>query len=370
MLVDEAGQAAVCLTNRAAVRGFVSGRIFLSDQRTNKRSDLFLDQQKAGKNFTAESMLIIIYPLIVISLALMLLNLESTVSAEATESNDCGKRHGETYKICPRHLSEFQSKGLAILDDILTEEEISSIETIYNDYMSNGSPDKQGKDFCDMSKPFDTPRDQYSVINAMLPRIYYPELQGNIYEKVAASIARQLFSDVEMVIDYDQLLDKSPGASDAVFAWHQDMAYWPPPSMTPDTRTVTFSLALDSTTLQNGCIKYIPGSGVNKSLRNHNPLGKNREESHAIQIAVDETAERVEFAQVRRGSASIHDEYVVHGSGGNLSNKSRRTYVIAFRTKKTVETERAAGFTHSHNDKVNWDVFNKWGSDSNINNEL
>jgi len=29
-----------------------------------------------------------------------------------------------------------------------------------------------GRDFCDMSKPYDTPRENYSVINAMLPRRY------------------------------------------------------------------------------------------------------------------------------------------------------------------------------------------------------
>lgn len=38
----------------------------------------------------------------------------------------------------------------------------------------------------------------------------------------------------------------------------------------------------------------------------------------------------------------------------------RRTYVVAFRTEDTVAQERAAGFTHSHNDDVNWDTFNRW----------
>lgn len=68
----------------------------------------------------------------------------------------------------------------------------------------------------------------------------------------------------------------------------------------------------------------------------------------------------IKYAEVSRGSASIHDEYVVHGSGGNLSNGPRRTYVIAYRTAETVSRERAAGFTHSHNDQVNWDLFNGW----------
>jgi hypothetical protein len=30
-----------------------------------------------------------------------------------------------------------------------------------------------------------------------------------------------------MMKDYDQLLNKRHGKSDAIFAWHQDMGYWP-----------------------------------------------------------------------------------------------------------------------------------------------
>jgi len=191
---------------------------------------------------------------------------------------NCGYRKEDIYILCQSQINSFHTSGLAILPNMLSNEEILTIETIYDQYMRDGSPEKQGKDFCDMSKPFDTPRENYSVINAMLPRIYYPELQGNIYERVTASIAQQLFPDTPMLLDYDQLLDKNPGASDAVFAWHQDMAYWPNTEMTPDTRTVTFSLALDSTNQQNGCIRYIPGSGVKKELRPHLPLGNSREE--------------------------------------------------------------------------------------------
>jgi phytanoyl-CoA hydroxylase len=279
----------------------------------------------------------------------------------APTASTCGRRYGTRYLLCPAQLTAFKEGGLAIADGVLSPAEVAEIETVYDRYMAEGSAQLQGKDFCDMSKPFDTPRANYSVINAMLPRRYYPELQGNVYEQIAQSIADQLFPDTEMVIDYDQLLDKAPGASNAVFAWHQDMAYWPQPTMTPDTRTVTFSLALDSTTKENGCIRYVPGSGTSKSLRPHVPIGSTRDESHAISAVVEDD-EMVAFAQIKRGSLSMHDEYVVHGSGGNLSPGSRRTYVLAFRPADTVARERAAGFTHSHNDKVNWDVFNQWDS--------
>ena len=60
---------------------------------------------------------------------------------------------------------------------------------------------------------------------------------------------------------------------------------------------------------------------------------------------------------IQRGSVTIHDERIVHGSGGNSSDVWRKTYVMAFRPQETVEEERAMGFTHSHNDTVNWETF-------------
>ena len=158
--------------------------------------------------------------------------------------------------------------------------------------------------------------------------------------------------------DYDQLLDKRPGKGDAVFAMHQDMAYWPPAFLTAnDTRTVTLTLAIDDETAENGCIRYVPGSQKERKLRPHRPLAKSRDEGHAVvaQVADDEV---IRLAEVPRGGVTLHDEWVVHGSPGNQSPRHRRTYVIAFRTRAIVDAERAAGFTHSHNDDVNWDVFN------------
>jgi len=135
-----------------------------------------------------------------------------------------------------------------------------------------------------------------------------------------------------------------------------DMAYWPNTKMTPLTTTVTFSLAIDSTSEANGCLRYVPGSGKAKTLRPHRPLGSSRDDAHAVQAEMHD-ADEVVLAPVPRGSATIHDEWVVHGSGGNTSSGERRTYVVAFRAAETIKLERAAGFTHSHNDEVNWDTF-------------
>ena len=75
------------------------------------------------------------------------------------------------------------------------------------------------------------------------------------------------------------------------------------------------------------------------------------DEAHAV-VAEVASGETVRTAPVGRGGVTLHDEWVVHGSPGNNSPRHRRTYVIAFRARAIHEAERAAGFTHSHNDEV------------------
>ena len=98
--------------------------------------------------------------------------------------------------------------------------------------------------------------DDYSIVNVMLPRRYHPPWQDSVFERRARDVAVQLQGD-GMELDYDQLLAKQPFKDDAVFAWHQDMAYWPD---TPDTRTATIWLAIDDSTLENGCMRFVPAT--------------------------------------------------------------------------------------------------------------
>jgi len=223
-----------------------------------------------------------------------------------------------------------------------------------------------GKDFCDMAGGFDRTPDQFSIVNAMLPRRYYPAWQGNVYELRCSSIAQQLAGD-RMQIDYDQLLAKRPHKEDAIFPWHQDSAYWPPFKSEPTTTTMW--LAIDNSTCENGCMRFLPGSHKEPSLRSHIPAnGKTREEAHALVCNVDDTENGPDlshYVPIRRGDITVHNERVVHGSGPNLSDGWRRAYVIAFRKSECIEEERSMGFSHSHNDTTNWDTYHDWGKATN-----
>ncbi|KAJ7547869.1 hypothetical protein O6H91_08G107500 [Diphasiastrum complanatum] len=186
---------------------------------------------------------------------------------------------------------------------------------------------------------------------------YNPQLKGNLYERRAASIANQLLGP-DMVFDYDQLLAKPPNKPDAEFKWHQDLAYWP---VTKDTRTASFWLAIDDARVENGCLRFVPGSHLEENLRNHSPLHGDREKSHTLAAELLES-DKPRPAEIDRGDVTVHHERILHGSGGNFSSESwRRAWVIAFRSRDTVAEERRIGFTHSHNDKL--DVLNAVGKE-------
>jgi hypothetical protein len=267
------------------------------------------------------------------------------------------RRSGLKYMITPEEVAQYHDQGYLILNGFLTEEEMTTLDPWFDHFVQGKEPN-MGKDFCDMSQPYGTPMEEFRLVNAMLPSKYRPELVNNIYYQIAQSVADQLYSG-QAVMDYEQFLAKKPQKEAAEFAMHQDLGYWP---KTENTWTATFSLALSDSALENGCLQVCPGTNKEPELRKHVPKSfqndsqgadVKRDESHTLVIESKATDEIV-YLPVKRGSVTIHDERIVHGSGGNVSNEWRKTYVMAFRDAETVRQERAMGFTHSHNDEVNW----------------
>lgn len=254
-------------------------------------------------------------------------------------------RQGDFYQVTPEEVECFRRDGYVHLRGVLSEDDLAELEQTYDRFL-RGEIEVAGRDFCDMSADYRRPVEEYAVVNVMLPRKYEPALRGNVYERRAASIAEQLCGP-DMQLDYDQLLAKTPFRDDAVFQWHQDLAYWP---ITPDTRTASFWLAIDDATVENGCIHFLPGSQREPELRPHRPLHGDRKKSHTLVADVDPERDHFRPTPIARGDVTVHHERTLHGSPGNKTAGWRRAYVIAFRARETVAAERRMGFTHSHND--------------------
>jgi hypothetical protein len=260
----------------------------------------------------------------------------------------------DAYPLSATQVANYQHDGYLTLPGVVSEPELRALEQTFQRFIEGRVPG-MGRDFCDMSGPYGRAFEDFNLVNAVLPRVYDPSLADNVFERRAAAIARQLIGD-DIALDYDQFLAKRPQRARAVFAWHQDLGYWP--TGTPDTRTVTCSLALDNATLENGCLQVVPGTHREPELRSHRPSAWSscpelREEAHTLTVELRPSDSPVALP-VRRGSITVHNERIVHGSPGNTTDGWRRTYVVAFRSLRTVEYERRIGFTHSHNDLVNW----------------
>ena len=273
-------------------------------------------------------------------------------------------RKGEQYTITDEDVKQYAEKGYVVLPNVVTDEELEFIEHWFDHFVAGKEREHMGRDFCDMSQPYGTPFEQFQLINAMLPSKYCPELENNIFHRVAQNITDQLYVQGKAAMDYEQFLAKKPEKHGAEFAMHQDLGYWP---KTPNTWTATFSLAISPSTLENGCLQVMPGTNNEPELRKHLPKpysnSQNKEELESISrdnthlLVIDKKqGDTVLHLPVERGSVTVHDERIVHGSSGNLTNDWRKTYVMAFRDIETIKQERAIGFTHSHNDKVDWDA--------------
>lgn len=261
------------------------------------------------------------------------------------ETTEQSRRDGDRYRVSAEEQAAFARDGWVHLRGVLSAAELGAIEADYARFLRREIA-VAGRDFCDMSGDYGRTVEQFSIINVMLPRRYFPQWQGNVYERRAHSIAEQL-QGAGMALDYDQLLAKRPRKDDAVFGWHQDLAYWP--TDTPDTRTATCWLAVDDSTVENGCMRFVSGSH-HEPLRPHHPLHGDRGKSHTL-VTELRKGDHVALAPIARGDVTVHNERVLHGSGGNKSDGWRRAYVVAFRSAATVAEERRRGFTHSHNDE-------------------
>jgi len=122
---------------------------------------------------------------------------------------------------------------------------------------------------------------------------------------------------------HDQIFYK-PAHHGGVVIWHQDYSYW---TRTQPMAHLSCWIGLDDSTLENGCVHYVPGSHRWNLL----PRADFANDMNAIVSGL--TAEqKKEFKPVpielKKGECSFHHPLMVHGSYGNRSDNARRAVVI------------------------------------------
>jgi len=122
---------------------------------------------------------------------------------------------------------------------------------------------------------------------------------------------------------HDQIFFK-PAHHGGVVAWHQDYSYW---TRTQPMAHLSCWIGLDDSTVDNGCVHYVPGSHRWNLL----PITGLANDMDSIQTVLSDEQRR-EFTPVpvelKAGEASFHHPLMVHGSYENKTDRARRAVVI------------------------------------------
>jgi ectoine hydroxylase-related dioxygenase (phytanoyl-CoA dioxygenase family) len=111
--------------------------------------------------------------------------------------------------------------------------------------------------------------------------------------------------------------------------WHEDSAYWKGKFDRLD-KIVTLWLAIDDSTLENGCMGVIPASHVDgfSDYVQITDTSKNTFTEEIKEGSFDE--DQVVWFELGRGECSLHDARIIHGARANTSEKRRTGYTMRY----------------------------------------
>lgn len=114
--------------------------------------------------------------------------------------------------------------------------------------------------------------------------------------------------------------------------WHQDGHYWPIRPLA----NCTVWVALEASTVENGCLRVIPGS--HRARRLHEHLHEDRTDLTLNQrLAAGSFDERQAVdVELEPGQMSLHDVYMIHGAAPNGSRKRRTGVALRYMPSTSV----------------------------------
>jgi Phytanoyl-CoA dioxygenase (PhyH) len=108
--------------------------------------------------------------------------------------------------------------------------------------------------------------------------------------------------------------------------WHQDGHYWPIRPLA----NCTVWVALEESSVDNGCLRVIPGSHLGQQLHEH--LHEDRSDltlNQRLAAGSFDEASAVDL-ELQPGQMSLHDVYMIHGAKENRSNRRRTGVALRY----------------------------------------
>jgi len=118
---------------------------------------------------------------------------------------------------------------------------------------------------------------------------------------------------------------KEPGSRSFV-SWHQDLNYWG----LDGEQEVTAWVALTPATVENGCMRFVPGSHEKKVVPHNDSFAQDNLLTRGQEIAVEVDEASAVNVLLRAGEVSFHHGHMFHASGPNATNARRLGVAIRY----------------------------------------
>jgi hypothetical protein len=228
------------------------------------------------------------------------------------------------FTLSPEQIARFREDGFLAIHGLTTAEEIGRLRGIY-DRLFDGKVGYERGCHLDMVSPDDDAAKPAQLSQLLNPVEFAPELRETLFRNNALAVAQQLVGS-GATLWFEHAISK-PALHGAATPWHQDEAHRNDPGV--EYQQVSFWLPLQQATVENGCLRYIPGSNRGPVLTHRSP--NNDPRIMALECAGGFDPSRETFVPLSAGDAVVHDSRTLHGAGPNQTGVARRAYIMAFR---------------------------------------
>lgn len=221
---------------------------------------------------------------------------------------------------------EFNENGFVVLEDVFSPSEITTVSDEVNRVIEGRAAYLPEAEV--VYEPDSTPR---RVRNAF--RLHH-------YEGRFLNTAKHpnLIGPMEAILGkslrlYGSQVFAKPARVGTAVPAHQDMPYWP----FEPYELVSAWIALDDSTIENGCVRYVAGSHKLGMLP-HAPSGV---VGNSLGLVEDSRVAALEErpVEVRRGSCILHHALTVHRSEPNRSDFPRRGLIYVYMSENVRLTD-------------------------------
>jgi phytanoyl-CoA hydroxylase len=223
-------------------------------------------------------------------------------------------------------LDEYVRDGFAIVEDMLTPDELAELSERITEVAEGRAAGFPEKDI-EYEPGRNATRSVYSIrkINRCAENdSVFMKHAGN--SKVLDAVETLIGPDIKLF--GSQFFMKPPGGIEKPY--HQDSAYF---TIEP-LSLVTCWIAVDNVTLDNGCMWVIPGSHLSGIIDHSQEWDVGgRKDMQVPDEKIDLTREVP--IPLRAGSCSFHHSVLLHRTGRNETNTSRRGLAIHYMSSRS-----------------------------------